>query len=78
MTSIYLEISAEIGAAWVAGALIGWERSYHGRAAGFRTHALVALASAAAVMVSLAPISRPTCSRAGRRGWIPPAWRRAS
>ncbi len=31
------------------------ERSHHGRAAGFRTHALVALASAAAVMVSLAP-----------------------
>jgi putative Mg2+ transporter-C (MgtC) family protein len=55
MTSIYVEISAEFGAAWAAGALIGAERSFHGRAAGFRTHALVALAAAAAVMVSLAP-----------------------
>ena len=55
MTSIYVEISAELGAAWAAGALIGAERSFHGRAAGFRTHALVALAAAAAVMVSLAP-----------------------
>jgi putative Mg2+ transporter-C (MgtC) family protein len=59
MTSIYIEVSAELGAAWVAGALIGAERSYHGRAAGFRTHALVALASAAAVMVSLAPTFMP-------------------
>jgi putative Mg2+ transporter-C (MgtC) family protein len=59
MISIYVEISAELGAAWVAGSLIGSERSYHGRAAGFRTHALVALASAAAVMVSLAPSFTP-------------------
>jgi putative Mg2+ transporter-C (MgtC) family protein len=34
-----------VGAALVAGALIGLERTRHGRAAGFRTHALVCLAS---------------------------------
>jgi putative Mg2+ transporter-C (MgtC) family protein len=35
-----------IGAAWVAGSVIGLERSFHGRPAGFRTHALVCLSSA--------------------------------
>jgi putative Mg2+ transporter-C (MgtC) family protein len=56
MTAIHWQILENLGAAWVAGGLIGAERSYHGRAAGFRTHALVSLASAAVVMVSLAPI----------------------
>ncbi len=59
MSSIYVQISAELAAAWVAGSLIGWERSYHGRAAGFRTHALVGLAAAATMMVSLAPTFAP-------------------
>jgi putative Mg2+ transporter-C (MgtC) family protein len=36
-----------------AGALIGMERSYHGRPAGFRTHALVCLASAPLMTVTL-------------------------
>lgn len=49
MTPLYGPI-AGIGAAWLAGALIGAERTFHGRA-GFRTHSLVAIASAAAVMV---------------------------
>src|SRR5688572_32756578 len=35
------------------GALIGLERSYHGRPAGFRTHALVCLASAALMLVTV-------------------------
>jgi putative Mg2+ transporter-C (MgtC) family protein len=35
-----------IAVAWIAGALIGLERSFHGRPAGFRTHALVCLSSA--------------------------------
>ena len=42
----FIAIAANIGAAWFAGALIGLERSYHGRPAGFRTHALVSLSSA--------------------------------
>ena len=36
----------------VAGGLIGLERSFHGRAAGFRTHTLVCTASAMLVLVS--------------------------
>ncbi|MBI4528004.1 MAG: MgtC/SapB family protein [Deltaproteobacteria bacterium] len=36
-----------------AGALIGFERSYHGRPAGFRTHALVCVASSALMLVTL-------------------------
>lgn len=36
-----------------AGALIGMERSYHGRPAGFRTHALVCLASALLMTLTL-------------------------
>jgi putative Mg2+ transporter-C (MgtC) family protein len=35
------------------GALIGLERSYHGRPAGFRTHALVCLASASLMLVTV-------------------------
>jgi putative Mg2+ transporter-C (MgtC) family protein len=36
----------DIATAWLAGAIIGLERSFHGRPAGFRTHALVCLSSA--------------------------------
>jgi putative Mg2+ transporter-C (MgtC) family protein len=59
MASIYWQVAGQLGAALFAGGLIGYERSYHGRAAGFRTHALVCLASAAAMMVSLAPVFMP-------------------
>lgn len=41
-----------LGAAWLAGSLIGLERSFHGRPAGFRTHALVCVASALLMLVS--------------------------
>jgi putative Mg2+ transporter-C (MgtC) family protein len=59
MHSIYGEVAFQLGAAWVAGGVVGLERSYHGRAAGFRTHALVCLASAAAMMVAFAPTLLP-------------------
>ncbi len=39
--------------ALLAGALIGLERSFHGRPAGFRTHALVCVASSALMLVTL-------------------------
>jgi putative Mg2+ transporter-C (MgtC) family protein len=39
-------VAIAIGAAWLAGSVIGLERSFHGRPAGFRTHALVCLSSA--------------------------------
>jgi putative Mg2+ transporter-C (MgtC) family protein len=48
----YLLITAQLGSAWIAGSLIGLERSFRGRPAGFRTHALVCVASAALRLVS--------------------------
>ena len=39
--------------ALLAGGLIGLERSYHGRPAGFRTHALVCVASSMLMLVTL-------------------------
>jgi putative Mg2+ transporter-C (MgtC) family protein len=48
----YLEIAGHLVAAWIAGSLIGLERSYHGRPAGFRTHALVCLASALLMLIT--------------------------
>jgi putative Mg2+ transporter-C (MgtC) family protein len=40
-------------AALLAGAVIGYERSYHGRPAGFRTHALVCTASSLLMLVTV-------------------------
>jgi putative Mg2+ transporter-C (MgtC) family protein len=40
-------------AAVVAGGLIGFERNYHGRPAGFRTHTLVCTASAVLMLVTV-------------------------
>jgi putative Mg2+ transporter-C (MgtC) family protein len=45
MESEYLTILIHLGAAVLAGGLIGLERTYHGRPAGFRTHTLVCTAS---------------------------------
>ena len=59
MTSIYVQMALGLAGAWVAGGLIGAERTYHGRAAGFRTHALVAIAAAATMLVSFAPSFAP-------------------
>jgi putative Mg2+ transporter-C (MgtC) family protein len=44
---------ARICGALVVGALIGLERSFHGRPAGFRTHALVCVASALLMLVTV-------------------------
>src|SRR2546428_14083395 len=48
-----LVVLLRIGAALLAGALIGFERTFHGRPAGFRTHALVCLASALLMLVTV-------------------------
>lgn len=48
-----LDIAVRMGAALMAGGLIGLERSYHGRPAGFRTHTLVCLASALLMLVTV-------------------------
>jgi putative Mg2+ transporter-C (MgtC) family protein len=49
----YLEMVLRLVAALVAGALIGYERTYHGRPAGFRTHALVCMASSLLMLVTV-------------------------
>jgi putative Mg2+ transporter-C (MgtC) family protein len=46
-------IIARILAALAVGALIGFERSFHGRPAGFRTHALVCVASSLLMLVTV-------------------------
>ena len=53
MAQEYLEIVFRIIAALLAGGLIGLERSHRGRPAGFRTHALVCLASTALMLVTV-------------------------
>ena len=54
-----LQIGLNLLFAWAAGAAIGFERSYNGRAAGLRTHALVSLASASVLLISYAPLVAP-------------------
>jgi len=46
-------IATHLVGALVAGGIIGLERSYHGRPAGFRTHALVCLASSLLMLLTL-------------------------
>lgn len=53
MPQEYLEILIPLCSAWAAGSLIGLERSYHGRPAGFRTHALVCLSSALLMLATV-------------------------
>ena len=53
MSQTYYEIFLALGSALAAGSLIGLERTYHGRPAGFRTHALVCLASALLMVVAV-------------------------
>ena len=54
------------------GAAIGLERSYHGRPAGFRTHALVCLASAALMLVTVYEPYWFAAEGGGVRGSIDP------
>ncbi len=53
MPQDFLDITIALLSALVAGSLIGLERTYHGRPAGFRTHALVCLASALLMVVAI-------------------------
>jgi putative Mg2+ transporter-C (MgtC) family protein len=48
-----LEVAKHMMAALVAGGIIGTERSIHGRAAGFRTHTLVCMASSVLMLVTI-------------------------
>jgi putative Mg2+ transporter-C (MgtC) family protein len=53
VNSEILEIVFRLVAALAAGGIIGLERSFRGRAAGFRTHALVCLASGLLMLVTV-------------------------
>jgi putative Mg2+ transporter-C (MgtC) family protein len=53
MSNDYAEIFLRLMGALFAGGMIGLERSYHGRPAGFRTHALVCLASSLLMLVTV-------------------------
>jgi putative Mg2+ transporter-C (MgtC) family protein len=78
MIDDYLAISLHLGTALLAGALIGLERTFHGRPAGFRTHALVALASSLLMLLTLYQDHWVIAWRRRRSAWTQPAWRRAS
>jgi len=49
----WLDILTHLLVATMAGGVIGLERSYHGRPAGFRTHTLVCLASSLLMLVTM-------------------------
>ena len=53
MEKEYVNILEHLLVALAAGGLIGFERSFHGRPAGFRTHALVCVASSALMLVTM-------------------------
>ena len=53
MDGEWLNILTRLLVATLAGGLIGLERSYHGRPAGFRTHILVCLASSLLMLVTM-------------------------
>lgn len=55
MQAHHFDILVHLGTAWLAGSLIGLERSFRGRPAGFRTHALVSLASALLMLITIYP-----------------------
>jgi putative Mg2+ transporter-C (MgtC) family protein len=50
---VYREIALRLTLALAAGGLIGLERSYHGRPAGFRTHALVCLSTSLLMLITV-------------------------
>jgi len=53
MDNDMFQIAIHLVSALAAGGIIGIERSFHGRPAGFRTHALVCLASSVLMLVTL-------------------------
>jgi putative Mg2+ transporter-C (MgtC) family protein len=53
MSAEYWDITGRLLTALAVGAAIGMERSYSGRAAGFRTHALVAVSTALLMLVTV-------------------------
>jgi putative Mg2+ transporter-C (MgtC) family protein len=50
---VYFEIAVRLILSLVIGGLIGFERSFHGRPAGFRTHTLVCLSTSLLMLVTV-------------------------
>ncbi len=50
---VYLDITVRLVGSLCIGGLIGLERSYHGRPAGFRTHSLVCLSTGLLMLVTV-------------------------
>ena len=71
MDAALVRVGINLSCALIAGALIGAERSYNGRAAGFRTNMVVALAAAGAITLSLQPQFVAAAARAGYVDPIP-------
>ena len=53
LSSDYFEMALHLVIALATGGIIGLERSYHGRPAGFRTHALVCVASCLLMLLTV-------------------------
>ena len=62
----YVDISIRLTVALTIGAAIGMERSYSGRAAGFRTHTLVCVSTALLMLVTVYESAWVTSIAAGR------------
>ena len=73
-----LDILLHLGGALLAGGAIGIERSFHGRPAGFRTHALVCVASSLLMLLTVYQGEWFPGRRATRCASTRPAWRRGS
>ena len=68
-----LDISLALVAAWIGGMAVGLERSINGRAAGFRTHALVSLASATIMIAARMPQVAPELFAVGAPPLLDPS-----
>lgn len=55
MNAEYLDMTLHLLGAIIAGGIIGLERDYHDKPAGFRTHTLVCLSSSLLMLISLYP-----------------------
>lgn len=78
MHADYWSILSTLLAALLAGGVIGLERSFHGRPAGFRTHTLVCLASSLLMLVTVYQAQwMPEASLDTVRP-IQPVWHKAS
>lgn len=67
LSGVPLDVLTHLLVALAAGAVVGLERSYHGRPTGFRTHTLVCMASSALMLVTLYHSVRTTSCDSGAR-----------